>query len=257
MFVMILLTNTASAKSIKFIQIADAMYGRGNNEAQGILDKAIADINKMNDIDFVVFSGDNITVGKKELLTAFIEDAKNLNKPFYIVTGDRDLNKSKKLDRDTYADIIHEEMGFRSPKSTNYVFQKDKVVFIVVDGAKELINTPSGFFMPETLDWLETQLNKYKDSKVVILQHFPIAHKTKNDTLYTPNAIEYLKLISRHDNVIGVVTGHFNMNDELFYNGVYHITTPSLYTNKCYKVIEIDEDHGFQIFTSLVEMDKQ
>lgn len=255
-FVFMLLSNVASAKSIKFVQIADTMFGRGGNQAQTNLDNAIDDINKMKDIDFVVFTGDNLRIGQEDILRAFLKDIKKLNKPYYIVTGDRDLNKSKKLDRELYSKILHKELGRKSPKSTNYVFKKDNVVFIVVDGAKELVNTPSGFFMPETLEWVDNQLNLYKDNKVVILQHFPLAHRTKNDMLYTPNAMEYLKLINKHDNVISVVTGHFNINDEVSYSGVYHITTPSIFYNKCYKIIEIDEDNGYQIFTSLVEMDK-
>ena len=51
---------------------------------------------------------------------------------------------------------------------TNYAFTKNGIVFIVVDGAKEVIPTPSGYYKPETLTWLDNQLKKYDNKKVVI-----------------------------------------------------------------------------------------
>ena len=114
---------------------------------------------------------------------------------------------------------------------------------------------PNGYFNKTTLNWLEEQIKLNNKNKIVILQHFPVANKTSNDLMYTANAVEYLKLINKYDNVISVVSGHFNKNDEISLNGIYYIVTPSL-TQNCYKIIEIDEDNGYQIFTSLVKMEE-
>ena len=146
-------------------------------------------------------------------------------------------------------------MGRKSPETLNYTFKKGNVTFIVVDGAKDFITMPNGYFNSTTLEWLENQIKLNKDNKIVLLQHFPVANKTNNDLLYTANAVQYLKLINQYDNIISVVAGHFNKNDEVSLNGIYYIVTPSLQQN-CYKIIEIDEDNGYQIFTSLVKMDE-
>lgn len=246
--------NIVEAKSVKFVQITDVMFGKNDSQAQ--LQKAVSEVNKMSDIDFVVFTGDNTSTANDALLKSFIKESKNLNKPFYIVVGDRDVSKSKRMEKEVYAQKLHKYLGAKYPKSLNYTFsvKKSKTLFVAVDGAKDFITMPNGYFNPETLKWLENVIQQNKDKKIVILQHFPIANKTNNDLMYTANAVEYLKLINKYDNVISVVAGHFNKNDEVSLNGIYYIVTPSL-AQGCYKIIEIDEDNGFQIFTSLVRMD--
>lgn len=251
----VMLFNTVEAKSVKFVQITEAMIGKTN--AQDILHQAVAEINEMSDIDFVVFTGDNTSVANQTLLKTFVTEAKKLNKPFYVTVGDRDVAKSKHLEKEVYAKKLHQMLGYKSPQTLNYTFsvKKSKILFVVVDGAKDFITMPNGYFNPETLKWLEEQIQQNKNKKIVIVQHFPIANKTSNDLMYTANAVEYLKLINKYDNIISVVSGHFNKNDEISLNGIYYIVTPSLLQG-CYKVIEIDEDNGYQIFTSLVRMEK-
>ena len=248
--------NTVDAKSVKFVQVTDVLYGKNNTQLQ--LQQAISEINKMPDIDFVVFTGDNISTANEALLKSFITEVKKLNKPFYVTVGDKDVSKSKRLDKETYAKKLHKFIGHKYPETLNYTFsvKKSKVLFIVVDGAKDFITMPNGYFNDETLKWLEKQIQQNKNKKIVILQHFPIANKTNNDLMYTANAIQYLKLINKYENVISLVAGHFNKNDEISLNGIYYIVTPSL-TQNCYKIIEIDEDNGYQIFTSLVRMDSK
>lgn len=248
-----LLCNVSYAKSVKFVQITDVQYGKTGSA--DILDKAVKDINQMNDIDFVVFTGDNTASANEEFLKGFVNETKKLNKPFYVVVGDKDVSKSKHLEKEVYTKKLHKLLGRKSPESLNYSFKKDNVAFIVVDGAKDFITMPNGYFNSKTLEWLETQLEFYKDNKIVIIQHFPVANKCGNDLLYTANAKDYLKLINKYDNVISVVAGHFNKNDEISLNGIYYIVTPSLMQN-CYKIIEIDEANGYQIFTSLVNMEE-
>lgn len=251
-FMFSILCNSCYAKNVKFVQITDVMYGK-NNSAE-LLEKAIKDVNEMKDIDFVVFTGDNTAGANIEYLKKFVKTAQKLNKPFYIIAGDRDVAKSKHLTKEVYAEKLHKLMGRKSPKTLNYTFQKGNITFIAADGAKDFITMPNGYFNKNTLQWIETQINQNKKNKIVLLQHFPLANKTSNDLLYTANAPEYLKMINKYDNVIAVVAGHFNKNDEISLNGIYYIVTPSL-TQNCYKIIEIDEENGYQIFTSLVRMD--
>ena len=252
-FLFFTLCNCCEAKSVKFVQVTDVMYGKNN--ANEILEKAVKDINEMKDIDFVVFTGDNTAGANLDYLQGFVKTVQKLNKPFYMVVGDRDVAKSKHLEKEVYAKKLHKLLGRKSPETLNYTFKKGNVTFIVVDGAKDFITMPNGYFNSTTLEWLENQIKLNKDNKIVLLQHFPVANKTNNDLLYTANAVQYLKLINQYDNIISVVAGHFNKNDEISLNGIYYIVTPSLQQN-CYKIIEIDEDNGYQIFTSLVKMDE-
>lgn len=243
LFVVFMVGLTAHAKNIKFAQITDLNY-RGRSD---LLMKMIKDINKTPDIDFVVFTGDNIGQTNQTNLQKFLNDAKKLNKPYYIVLGDKDVAKSHDLLKKTYMKKAHSS-NHAIPSTPNYSFKKNNMVFLVVDGSKEIIPTPSGFYNKDTLDWVDNQLTKHKFNKVVILQHFPIANKPSNEFYFTHNSLEYLQMLSKHNNVIAVVTGHFKKNDEIMYNGVYHITSPSA-TEGVYKIIDIDVDNGYEIFT--------
>ena len=141
------------------------------------------------DIDFVVFTGDNTAGANQELLKDFTTAAKKLNKPFYIIVGDKDVSKSKHLEKEVYAKKLHKYLGRKSPKELNYTFKQGNIVFIAADGAKDFITMPNGYFNAKTMEWIENQIKLYPKNKIVILQHFPLANKTNNDFLYTANAV--------------------------------------------------------------------
>ena len=82
------------AKDLKFAQIADVHYNldETSNSKQS-LKCAIDELNKMNDLDFVVFLGDNIEKSNKESLKSFLNIVNSLNKPYYLVLGNQDAHK--------------------------------------------------------------------------------------------------------------------------------------------------------------------
>lgn len=251
LFLFLLIISTATtcfAKNIKFAQVTD-MYYKGQSET---LSKIIQDINKTPDIDFVVFTGNNIGKANQTNLRHFLNDVKRLNKPYYVVLGNKDVSKTHDLDKATYMKIVRKYNRLH-PKSTNYTFKKGDIVFIVVDGSKELIPTASGYYTQQTIDWVGKQLTKYQKNKVVILQHFPLANKPNNEYYYTYNILEYMQMLSKHTNVIAVITGHYDKNDEIMYNGVYHITSPRS-QNGTYKIIDIETDNGCEIYTLLKDI---
>ena len=250
MLLLLLLTITSPvlARNIKFAQVTD-MYYRGNNPT---LKAIITDINKTSDIDFVVFTGNNIGKPTEKNLKNFLSDIKKLNKPYYIVLGNKDISKNHGLDKKTYMSYV-KKSNIMHPKKTNYTFKKGDIVFIVVDGSKELIPTMSGYYNKNTIEWVNKQLTKYSTNKVVILQHFPLANKADNEYYYTYNILEYMQMLSKHNNVIAIVTGHYNKNDEIMHNGIYHITTPRS-SDGSYKIIDIDADNNYEIYTLLKEI---
>jgi len=244
----ILSIQTVTAKDIKFAQITDVYF----RDTSLPLEKVIQDINRTPDIDFVVFTGNNIGKPKPEFLRNFLNEAKRLNKPYYIVLGNKDISKSHDLDKKTYMKIVR-KYNRTHPSENNYSFRKGNVVFLVVDGSKELIPTVNGYYNKETIAWVDKQLTKNSKYKVIILQHFPLANKPNNEFYYTYNILEYMQMLSRHENVLAVITGHYNKNDEVMYNGVYHITTPNL-SGGVYKIIDIDEANG--VYTILKDIRK-
>lgn len=244
--ILLLTFQTATAKDIKFAQVTDVFF----KESSLPLQKVIQDINKTPDIDFVVFTGNNIGRASVENLKNFLDDVKHLNKPYYIVLGNKDVSKSHNLDKKTYMKTVRKYNPFH-PKETNYTFKKGNIVFIVVDGSKELIPTVNGYYNQQTIAWVDKQLTKNAKYKTVIIQHFPLANKPNNEFYYTYNILEYMQMLSRHTNVLAVISGHYNKNDEVTYNGVSHITTPNM-GGGVYKIIEIDDDNT--VYTMLKDI---
>ena len=248
LLITILTFSPVLAKNIKFAQVTD-MYYKGKSQ---VLNNIIQDINKNSDIDFVVFTGNNIGRANQQNLKNFLSDIRKLNKPYYIVLGNKDVSKSHDLDKKTYMSTVR-KYNLLHPKKTNYTFKKGDIVFVVVDGSKELIPSMNGYYSKDTIAWVNKQLTKHSSNKVVILQHFPLANKADSEYYYTYNILEYMQMLSKHNNVVAVVTGHYNKNDEVMYNGVYHITSPRS-SDGSYKIIDIDTDNNNAVYTLLKEV---
>ena len=107
---------------------------------------------------------------------------------------------------------------------------------MVIDGSKEVFPSSIGYYKSDVLDWLEEQLIKYNDKKVIILQHFPLIPPAKRESHYTFKAEEYLELLNENDNILAVVSGHFGVNREQEFKGIMHLSGPEA---PSYKIIEI------------------
>ena len=224
----------AFSADMRFIQVEGMLF---NSESINTFNQLIKKINSEKDVEFVVFTGNNIVKPDKNILKLFLEEAKKINKPYYIVLGQKDINKQKNLSKQDYMKLVQKEnRTHRKITSPNYIFSKKNLVFIVADGSKEFIPTPIGYYREDVILWLDDQLDKYHDKNVVILQHYPIVPPIKKETHYTYKAEEYLQLLSEHNNVKAVIAGHFNVNKEETLNGILHVSTKNAPT---YRIIDI------------------
>ncbi|MDR1167353.1 MAG: metallophosphoesterase [Heliobacteriaceae bacterium] len=253
----VILQAAGSAGEIKFVQVTDVHYSSGNEYKEQVLKKTIADINKQSKISFVVFTGDNIDSPNPVYLKEFVKMANKLNVPYYAVIGNHDVFKNGGLSKEQYLEIMRYNNIFYKPKKPNYVFKKDRFVFIIVDGAKEVIPGPAGYYREDTLKWLDKQLKKYKNNPVTIFQHYPLIEPKILKSHRTHQAEVYLDLLGKHNNVIAVISGHYHVNGENMQNGIYHISTPSLLNEpNSYKIITVVTTRGFSpmIYTELREV---
>ena len=258
LFTVFVLQNTVCAEIIKFVQITDAHFKTQDEYTGEVLSKAVKDINKESDVSFVVFTGDNIDSPHPEFVPPFVKIINKLHAPYYLVLGNHDVYKNNGLSKKQYLEIVHENNPFYFKMKPNYVFKKKGFVFIVVDGAKEVIPGSIGYYKEDTLKWLDKQLTRYKRSKVIVIQHFPVVAEKEISSHRVYNKEDYLKLLDKHDNVVSVIAGHLHTNSEIMRNGVYHITSPTLLSDKpVYKVISISTTKGFSpmVYTELKEVD--
>ncbi|MGN0030731.1 MAG: metallophosphoesterase family protein [Candidatus Gastranaerophilaceae bacterium] len=260
LFVSVMSVTRADAENIKFIQVADVHLSVQSEFSMKVLNSAIDDINKQDGISFVVFTGDNINNPKEENLKEFAKIVKKLNVPYYIALGNHDVYKSNGLSKVRYFEVFKENNIFFPQRKPNYKFSKKGFVFLIVDGAKEVIPGSVGYYREDTLNWLDKELTDNKKKDVVIFQHFPVEYpegvESSLKTHKTYKVEDYQQLLEKHTNVLAVVSGHFHVNSENMKNGVYHIATPSLLTlPHSYKVIDIVTTKEFSpiIYTQLKE----
>lgn len=258
----LLLTQNAEAKTVKFVQITDSHLStvkgsytqRDVEYSKEALESTIKDINGLKEIDFVAFTGDNIDTANAKDLKLFLQIANKLNVPYYIVIGNHEVFKSQDFDKKEYLKVVRKYSKNCKPSNPNYVFEKKGIVFLVVDGAKEVIPGPAGYYKKDTLLWLDKTLTKYKNRTVVILQHFPIVEPYYNRSHTTYNIKDYEDILKKHNNVIAIFSGHYHANAETKKDGIYHVSTPSLVeAPHNYKVVEINvkDKKDYQIYTQL------
>jgi len=263
--VILFFAPSVCAKDVKFIQITDSHFSQsstidgehsqeGVEYSQSVLEKTISDINSIPNVDFVVFTGDNIDTANSIDLKKFLKIANQLKPPYYVVIGNHEVFKSQNLDKKEYMKIVSKYSKNCREKKANYVFEKKGIIFVVVDGAKEVIPGPSGYYKKDTLKWLDKTLTKYKNRDVVIFQHFPIIAPYYNRTHTTYNVKDYEDVLKKHSNVKAIFSGHYHANGETKKDGVYHVSTPSLLEPPHnYKVVEISikSKKDCQIYTQL------
>ncbi|MBR1754773.1 metallophosphoesterase [bacterium] len=245
-FLMLFTFQSVSAKDVRIIQITDSHFatlGQGYSErdvapSEKVLTDAINDINKIKNKSFVMFTGDNIDKPNPDELKRFLKIANKLNCPYYVVIGNHEVSKYQQFSKKDYMQIVRRHSKNCRPRKPNYVFKKDGLVFLVVDGAKETIPGASGYFKEDTLKWLDKTLKKYENKNVVIFQHFPIEAPYFNKTHRTFDVDGYKTILDKHHNVIAIASGHYHANNEKMVDGIYHISTPSLLE---------DEDHNYKI----------
>ncbi len=255
-FLVFLCFSTAKAepleKKVKFIQISDVhLHQKAKNRgsrmyahSEELFIDAIAQVNGIDDVDFVVFTGDMIGYPDKPLLKYFLEKASGLKYPWFCTIGNHDIN-SQSLDKNDFVTILKESGNFNNDKSY-YSKQVDDFVFLFMDGSIEKENTANGYFSGEELDWLEEKLNQHKDSYVVIFQHYPVVEPFSSATHKILNSDKYLAVIDKYDNVIAVITGHYHSAKITMRKGVAHISSPALvqYPN-AFRVFTLEKNNDF------------
>lgn len=230
----ILFSTQVCAQDLRFVQVTDVRYSKTSDN--NVLAKLVNDINKQKDINFVVFTGDNISHPSNDDLKAFMSEIKKLKIPYYLVIGDKDVNKRKDMSKKQYLQKAHKYGRKFKQFSPNYVFEKSGVVFLVVDGSKDVIPSSIGYYKDNVLEWVDANLDLYSDRNVIILQHFPIIPPAEKESHYTYKADSYIDMLQKHSNVKAVVSGHFGVNKEQPVNGIMHISTAPL---PFYRVIDI------------------
>jgi len=203
------------------------------------LQEAVKQINRSN-ADIVIFTGDNIDSPDKALVVVFAKIISKLHKPYYVIPGNHDLLSINGVDKKEFYRLLNKFSANKIKDVPSAKTFRGGLVLIFMDGVNQYMPNRIGYFKEKDLIWLDKQLKKYKNRKVVIVQHFPVVdpNPARARTLYKQQ--EYLNLLEEHKNVIAIISGHEHHENEIQEDGILHISVPSLCTNSEYKQVDIE-----------------
>ncbi len=243
----IFLAGAADAKSVEFSVISNSGIKADTSvkNAQKLTPSIkklfdSIDIINTNGSEFTIFLGDNLASADKYNLVMFSKITRKLKEPLYTVLGDKDVAATKDLDKKEYYRILN----LFSKNRTKELPQAKRIngfVFVFTDGVNQFIPTQYGFFKEDELALLEMILKKYKNDPVIIVSHYPIFPSEEIKEGVLPYDIEkFHNVLSKNNNVIAVISGHHNIDDEYVKNGIYNVSVQALDKNSEFKKIYID-----------------
>ena len=216
-------------------------------ESVELLEAAIAEINALPEVDFVLCAGDLTRDSEpynhdrvRDLLSRF-------RKPVYCVSGNHDQPRPHKLRPMEYLDPqvtpvrtdeiprLYGDFGFKNTRLTAYSCDPAPDLHLIgLCSAKP--NEDCGLISPEVLAWLDDDLAQQDDPQretIVMLHHSIIEHvpnECVNPTFswfHVENS-PALKALLRKHRVRLTFTGHLHIQDIKEEDGLYNIATASL-----------------------------
>ncbi|MCX8073906.1 MAG: metallophosphoesterase [Candidatus Binatia bacterium] len=212
-----------------------------------LLEQAIAEINAMPEIDFVLCAGDLTKDSEPYNHDAVRDLLSRFRKPVYCVPGNHDqprpphLRPTALLDPDVRP-LTTEELP---PLYCDFGFQRGDVLAFSCDPTPDVHlvalcsakpNDDAGYIPERTLAWLEDDLARQRDParQVIVLLHHSIIEHVPNERVdptfswfHVENS-DALKAILRRHGVRITLSGHLHIQDIKEEAGLYNIVTASL-----------------------------
>lgn len=201
-----------NSDTFKFAFVTDNHYHYTN------LRTVIDDINKRNDIFFVIFGGDIADQALLKEYEIFYNIMENLNKPYLTVIGNHDYNSN--------GEVVYRQMF----GDYNYSFEFNQNKFVIFDDVVWESNKNLDF------DWLSTQLT----DNALFKQVFVIAHTPPFTDQFDSDMEQTYKSLMQENNVQLSIHGHVHAYSfgNIYSDSVIYLTVPWL-KNPTYCIINV------------------
>ena len=240
------------------IENEPTMYG----ESVELLEAAIAEINAIPDIEFILVAGDLTKDSERYNHDRARELLSRFRRPVFCIPGNHDQPRCPELRPaeclDPHAPSVpasefprlYRDFGFTDPSVSAFSCDPSPDVHLVgLCSAK--VNDDRGYLDPAILVWLDADLARQRDSQrhtIVMLHHSIIDHVPAESVdptfswFHVDNAFDLKAVLHRH-NVQLTLTGHLHMQDVTEEDGLYNIVTSSLagYPH-AYRVMTLRDD---------------
>jgi len=169
-FVIFSAVSFTQTKPFRFAFLSDTHIGTPNGNPDEDLRRTVNDINKMNDIDFVVITGDITELGTNEELPRAKRMFDSLKVKYYIIPGNHDVGWSETGG-----------MGFISTfGSDRFAFDHNGIRFIGCSSGP-YVRMSDGHIPRDAMTWMKNILDTTDvNMPVIFLNHYPMDNQMDN-----------------------------------------------------------------------------
>ncbi len=206
------------------------------------LEAAVAHLNQVPDLDFVVFTGDLVDQADPESFELFQKILAQLQVPYYLSLGNHDidtLGREGRFNREQF--IRWCQRQFPLPLApTGYVDYSlsplPGIRLIALDASLGPFPLPQGVLRPAQLRWLGEHLQTVSEEWLILLIHQPPfispaqmdAVLFRNYRLRSEQAAALHTLLADHGRVVAVLSGHLHVPKVYVRDGIPYLTAPPL-----------------------------
>ncbi|MBQ7287196.1 MAG: metallophosphoesterase [Candidatus Gastranaerophilales bacterium] len=194
-----------------------------------LLTDAVDQINKIQGLDFVLFTGDLVDSATSD---NFYEYYRVLSKLFYPT-----LNTFG--NHEFYGEMTKDEvLQTIKQYNPNYIFDDTYYAFspktdfriIALDATIKGVKTSQGEIPAEQLEFLDNELSQHQDKVVVIAMHHAPVEPFVAKEHAIKNANEFNEILLKYKNPIIVLSGHYHATKIRQYGNLVFVSTPSMVT---------------------------
>lgn len=189
-------------KSFRFVHISDTHIGSPNGGAEEDLRRTVRDINEMNDVAFVIITGDITELGTDAQLALAKQILDSLKVKYYIIPGNHDTGWSE-------SGGVHFTDVFGYDK---FQFDFNGIRFIGC-ASGPYVRMSDGHVPRNAIVWLDSLLAKTpKQQPVIFCNHYPIDNSLDNWYEITNRLQQY--------NTLLIICGHGHTNKAFDFEGI-------------------------------------
>ena len=248
---------------LHFVQVSDTHLQRNFakdaerllGSSEKLLTDAVKQINDIQDLDFVLSTGDQVDVPDEKLIDKYIDITMSLNRPLYVLLGNHDVSVNGGLGKKGYIKKFYKLKDATSftDEMAYYSFSpNDKFTVICLDGTTEKTVTANAQIANEQLKWLKSELEANKDKYIIIALHFPLIepYKSESHQFLEPSRTKLLNLLSDYKNVVGIFSGHYHAARLFKIKNKIHNSCPAVvqYPNAFREITITQEDPKYLTF---------
>jgi outer membrane protein assembly factor BamB/predicted MPP superfamily phosphohydrolase len=218
----------AQIKSFRFIHISDTHIGSPNGAAEDDLRRTVQDINQLNDVAFVIITGDITELGTDAQLAKAKQILDSLKVKYFIIPGNHDTGWSE-----SGGDHYTSTFGY-----DKFQFDHNGVRFIGC-ASGPYVRMSDGHVPRNAIVWLDSLLSKTpKTQPIIFCNHYPINKELDNWYEVTDRLREY--------NTQMIICGHGHANKTFSFDGIPGVMGRSNLRAKApvggYNIVDVTND---------------